>query len=169
MHNAKPVRTAIVGMFILAILAAASPASAEWRSYRNDRYGVRIDYPAHLFIPGEEPANGDGLAFETPDGSAGFVIFASRNVEGGSLTEIRDYVLSTADYSRLTYSPRGNSWFVLSGFDGDDIYYEKYAISCGGRVVNAFSIRFPTVEKPTYAPVIERMEDSFGSGGRNCP
>jgi hypothetical protein len=31
-------------------------------------------------------------------------------------------------YDEVTYRPRGRSWFVLSGYRGDDIYYEKVVL-----------------------------------------
>jgi hypothetical protein len=40
----------------------------------------------------------------------------------------------------MTYLPRGRTWFVISGYRGDDIYYEKVMFSCGGSVVNVLAI-----------------------------
>ena len=65
-------------------------------------------------------------------------------------------------YEDVTYSPSGETWFVLSGFRGDNIFYEKYLFN--DDVVSVFGIEFPTDEKPYYAPMIERIEDSFEPG-----
>jgi hypothetical protein len=51
---------------------------------------------------------------------------------------------------------------VLSGFRGDRIFYEKYFFR--GENVHAFGIEFPAERKPFYAPIIERMENSFRAG-----
>jgi hypothetical protein len=59
--------------------------------------------------------------------------------------------------------PRGRSWFVLSGYPGDDIYYEKVIFSCGGQVVNVMRL-YPTEQWDLYDPVVERMEDTFKPG-----
>jgi hypothetical protein len=66
----------------------------------------------------------------------------------------------------LTYRPRGRSWFVLSGYRGNDIYYEKVMFSCGGKVVNVMAISYPG-DRGRYDPVVERMEDTFRPG-RAC-
>lgn len=70
-------------------------------------------------------------------------------------------------YDELTYRPRGRSWFVLSGYRGDTIYYEKVMFSCRGRVVNVFAITYPVNERDIYDPVVERMENVF-KPGRAC-
>jgi hypothetical protein len=58
---------------------------------------------------------------------------------------------------------------VLSGFRGENIYYQKVMFSCGGNVINALSVTFPRAEKPFYENLIEVMEDSFKPGsGEGC-
>jgi len=52
---------------------------------------------------------------------------------------------------------------VLSGFRGDMIFYEKYLFR--GGIVVAFGMEFPGARKPFYAPIVERIEDSFRAGG----
>jgi hypothetical protein len=64
----------------------------------------------------------------------------------------------------MTYVPRGRSWFVISGYRGDDIYYEKVMFSCAGGVVNVFAISYPEALRHLYDPVVEQMEDSFRPG-----
>jgi hypothetical protein len=54
---------------------------------------------------------------------------------------------------------------VLSGHRGDQIYYEKTIFSCSGRVVNVFAIAYPEAERQRFDSVVERMENSFKSGG----
>ena len=60
----------------------------------------------------------------------------------------------------MTYVPRGRSWFVISGYRGDDIYYEKVMFSCAGSVVNVFAITYPQGLRHEYDRVVERMEAS---------
>jgi hypothetical protein len=56
---------------------------------------------------------------------------------------------------------------VLSGYRGDDIYYEKVVFSCGEQVVNVMAVTYPSGERDVYDPVVERMEDSF-KPARSC-
>jgi hypothetical protein len=71
-------------------------------------------------------------------------------------------------YDELTYRPRGRSWFVLSGYRGDTIYYEKVMFSCRDRMVNVFAITYPASQRDLYDPVVERMENTFKPGA-HCP
>ena len=70
-------------------------------------------------------------------------------------------------YEDVTYEPRGRSWFVVSGYRGDQIYYEKVIFSCGGRIVNILAIAYPEARRELFDPIVERMEDHF-KGGRRC-
>jgi hypothetical protein len=64
-------------------------------------------------------------------------------------------------YEDVTYRPRGRSWFVLSGYRDNDIYYEKVMFTCGGQVVNVMAITYPSEQRELYDSVVERMEDNF--------
>ena len=61
----------------------------------------------------------------------------------------------------MTYQRKGETWFVVSGYEGDDIFYDK-TLREGDRTAS-FRFVFPAAQKPHYAPLLEHMEDSFGS------
>ena len=71
-------------------------------------------------------------------------------------------MIHTQGYESVTYRPSGDSWLVISGFRGERIFYEKYFFRDG--IISAFGMDFPKEDKPFYAPVIERIEDSFLAG-----
>ena len=153
----------------LALLACLStealadqflPASGGWQTYINDRFGVSFDFPADVFEPQPPPDNGDGRSFRSE--SATLQIVAFHNIDGQSPSALKRELLDGDGYEDVTYSPSGETWFVLSGFRGDNIFYEKYLFN--DDVVSVFGIEFPTAEKPYYAPMIERIEDSFEAG-----
>lgn len=133
------------------------PARGGWQLYVNDRFGTRLEVPANLFTPAEPPANGDGRRFTSED--AVLEIFAWRNVDSETALSLKQRLVGAEGYTNVTYSPSGNQWLVLSGFRGDRIFYEKYFFRSGN--VHAFGIEFPAPRKPFYAPLIERMEDTF--------
>ena len=54
-------------------------AFAEWRNYKNERFGFEVTYPAHLFKPGPAPANDDGRNFSSNDGQAQISAWGSYN------------------------------------------------------------------------------------------
>jgi hypothetical protein len=97
------------------------------------------------------------------------MVGAWNNEAGQTPSEFKRWLLANTDgYDEMTYVPRGRSWFVISGYRGDDIYYEKVMFSCAGRVVNVFAITYPKDLRRHYDPVVEQMEDSFRPSNR-CP
>lgn len=142
---------------------AFTPIGAGWQTYVNARYGVRFDYPADIFTALEPPINGDGRSFASADAS--LTIFAAHNTLNESPATLKRDMMGSPDYQDVTYSPSGKTWLVLSGYRGDKIYYEKYFFRHG--TISAFGIEFPAHRKPFYAPMIERIEDSFRAGRPN--
>jgi hypothetical protein len=148
-----------------AVLLTSSAALADkfaslgsgWQRYSNDLYGTEFEFPANVFTV--TPAvSGDGRQFTSAD--ATLEIFATPNTESETTKTLRRRLLQNEQgYDDVTYAPSGENWFVLSGFRGDRIFYEKYLLK--DRVIHAFGMEFPASAKPFYAPIIERIEDSF--------
>src|ERR1700704_3803965 len=78
-----------VSALAAAAMLAASPAAAQkvWKTYKNERFGTTIEYPADRFIPQPPPDNGDGLRFIATDG-AEFTVAAINNVLDQSLAAL---------------------------------------------------------------------------------
>jgi hypothetical protein len=134
-----------------------APGPDGWQSYVNGRYGFRLDFPADVFTPEPPPDNGDGRTFTSSD--ATLQVSAFQNLESKLPAALRDELVGSEGYENVTYSPSGEDWLVLSGFRGETIFYEKYFVD--DAVISAFGIEFPKDRKPFYAPIIERIEDSF--------
>jgi len=151
----------------IALWIAGSPAAADqliprgdgWQTYINDRFGMQFEIPAD-FQPAAPPESGGGRSFDK--GDASIYIFASDNTEGDTPASFKEQMIHTQDYENVTYRPSGDSWLVISGFRGERIFYEKYFFRDG--LISAFGMDFPKEDKPLYAPVIERIENSFRSG-----
>lgn len=167
------------GLLALTVCAAGavavsrhSPKAEEnWTTYKNARFGYTLFYPAAIFATAEEREGGGGQNFVTRDGRSKIVVFGTLNAENFSPQEYRRVILNEfGGYDRMDYSPTGKTWFVLSGFRGENIYYQKVLFSCGNKVINVYSITFPTAEKPLYEELIETMEDNFKAGqGEDTP
>jgi len=140
-----------------------APAHAQsWRTYRNPRFGTTIDYPDD-FRAGRPPTNGAGLSFTRADG-ASFSIWGSHNALNHDLAALEAFIREGRTGERITYDQRGGNWFVISGVAGDAIFYERHLLSHGGRIVNGFSIRYPSRLKAQYDPIVTRMSRSFRAG-----
>ncbi len=168
----KLVRAAAAGLFVcgaglVGAAAIPDPALADrfedlgdgWQGYVNERFGTRLVFPT-IFAPAEAPEAGDGRRFHSED--ATLEVYAWENVDGESAASLKRRLIGTSGYDDVTYSPSGRTWLVISGYRGDNIFYEKYFFR--GGEIHGFGMEFPTEEKPRYAPIVEEIEDSFRAG-----
>lgn len=155
-----------LSLFVLLLVSGVAVQAADWRRFVEPEFGARALYPAHVFTPAPRDPEVPGQAFLSGDGEAKLAIGSWRNEAGESPATFRSKLLAEARYASLTYGPRGRSWFVLSGYRGDKIYYEKVMYTCGGKLVSAFAILYPAAERGLYDPIVERMEDHFRPGRR---
>jgi len=158
---------------VVLCFAAAAPAAAQtsgtphWLTYQNDRYGTTIDYP-DFFKAEPPPDNDDGRRFKSADG-AEFAVFASYGALDFDLAGYQKYILEKLGPGKaVTYQARGDDWFVISGTEGDGIFYQRYMQSHGRAVaegfVQGFVMSYPAALKETYDPIVARMAKSFRSG-----
>jgi hypothetical protein len=155
----------VLAAVLLAGTAGPSPAQEGWTTYKNERFGYSLYYPASHFEAGQPPDNGSGMTFTSRDGKAKVVVFGVNNGDRLSPQEYRRVLLQEfGGYDKLDYSPSGSTWFVLSGFRGDNIYYQKVMFTCSNAIINVFSMTFPATEKAFYEKMVERMEDRFRPG-----
>ena len=152
-----------LGATIVPGVAAADqfePVGGGWQAYVNDRYGTSLVFPANIFTPADPPENGDGRRFHSDD--ATLEVYAWENVDNENAASLKRRLVGSDGYTEVTYSPSGRNWLVLSGYRGDNIFYEKYFFR--GGEIHGFGMEFPASEKPYYAPIVERIEDSFRAG-----
>jgi hypothetical protein len=152
----------------VAVMVAMSPwlvaAGADnWLIYQNDRYGTTIDYPAR-FKAQPPPDNDDGRAFNSGD-DARFSVSASYNAFDFDLAEFQEFIVKHADPGLLiTYRAHGDNWFVISGTNGDRIFYERHLLSHDAQMTENFVMSYPASLKTTYDPIVARMAKSFRPG-----
>jgi hypothetical protein len=149
-----------------AAAAMLSPAAAQknWKTYKNERFGTTIEYPADKFIPQPPPDNGDGLRFIASD-SAEFTVAAIHNVLNQNLAALESAALKDRPLDeKITYRDRGPRWFVLSGMKADDVFYERHLLSHRGKIINDLEIIYPARLRSTYDPIVTRMSKSFSAG-----
>ena len=154
-------------LFTTVIAAGIVPAIAGWSHERDAELGFAYSYPSALF----DRIEGDGKPsfhyFVSENSEAKFLVGGWDNSAGQSPESLKRWMLdNVGGYDELTYRPRGRSWFVLSGYRGNAIYYEKVMFSCADRIVSVFAITYPIAQRDLYDPVVERMENAFKPGNR---
>jgi hypothetical protein len=134
-------------------------------TYRNERFGFQLAYPSEIFEPGEAPKDGQGMVFVSRDGVAQLLVSAGRNTTGETLGSYRRFVLSKSyAKARIDYAPVRSSWFVLSGTNGDTMFYERITFRCGGRVIYGWQMTYPVAERQIYDPIVEAVHRSYRPG-----
>ena len=161
-------RRSLILFSVAAVIAINGAAAQSWQRYVNPRYGFSIEYPPQ-FRAEPPPANGDGRNFAAADG-AHFSVSGELNNPGDkerTIPEFEAYLRSVSggsDYAHVTYRFANAESLVLSGFRGDQVFYEKYILSQHGQVINAFVVIYPTRAKALYDPIVARMSKSFHAG-----
>jgi hypothetical protein len=160
----------IIPRFVIALLfvmlsSQLSRAIEQWIDQRDPQFGYRYSYPGAMF----SSVVGDGKPgfhyFASKETNAKFLVGAWDQQGGDTPEHFKRWMIANAGgYEDITYQPHGRSWFVLSGYRGDQIYYEKVMFSCGNRMVNILAIAYPVAERDHFDPAVERMEDSFKAG-----
>lgn len=83
--------------------------------------------------------------FVSPDGSARL----SANQLKADPSDLDGDMDSIAyrDGERITYEKRGRSWIAVSGYRGDEIFYRKSNLACGGSRWNNVELQYPREDK----------------------
>ncbi len=133
-------------------------ASVEMVSYTNGRFGFSVQRPKN-FKPLRSPDNGGGQAFAGP-GGAELRVWGSYN----SLDQTVEQAYSEAKATRarsgeVTYAAQKDNWYVLSGFEGDGVFYEKFILADGQ--ITGLEMTYPRSKKATYDPIVGRVAKSL--------
>jgi hypothetical protein len=168
-------RLASIVLMLLVPLCSAAQAielrhGADWRLYRNDRYGVTLSVPERYFRPERRSPAGDADLFVSHTGSARLLVGALRNSDRHTVASYQREV-ERRSYSgfQVTYRKAGRDWFVVSGRGQGKIFYEKVIFSCVGRLINSFALVYDARASHVYDRVVEAIEPTLRPGGCQAP
>lgn len=135
-----------------------------FNTYLNERFGFCIDYP-FMFVALEESGSGDGRKFRA--GNAMLVVYRDfitdddfiweRNMKKAYTKALAEY---EADNIQVAYKVVKKDFFVISGYDGESVFYRK-TISPEPGVYATAVITYDRSEKILYDPLVERIFSSF--------
>jgi hypothetical protein len=155
--------------FALAVPAQTREVVSGWVSYVNERFGFTFRYPTSVFEPERRTEAGDGEVFAGVRGLEGrLLVGALENADRHTVASYMNFIRreSYSGYN-IDYAPRGQTWFVLSGENDQNVFYEKVMFSCGGRIISSFALLYPIASKAMFDPVVEGVEKTFRPG-QNC-
>jgi hypothetical protein len=148
---------------------AATTATPTYDTYCNARFGYCVAYPAGLLYPQPESGNGDGRVFKSKDGANTLTVWGRLNqdVEGNPILLETQYdedlqTLAQSDNGVekvITYQKCGKTFFVISGYEGPKIFYQKTVLK--GDVFAYALLEYQEAEKERYNPVSDSVFASF--------
>jgi hypothetical protein len=156
----------ILVAFVVSVAAAQAQYRAnEWVPYTNERFGFSLRYPGDVFELERSSEAGDGQAFAGRRGHGRLLVGALANTDGYTVESYRRFI-SEQSYSayNISYTQRGQAWFVLSGEGNGTVFYEKVMFSCGGSIINSFALLYPVASKSHFDPIVEGIEKTFRPG-----
>jgi len=141
-------------LLFIGSLMLASPAASTYKTYHNQRFGYRIDYPAD-FRPQPEAGNGDGRRFLSPDGQAELSAYAGYNALDDGLAGNRKLARHywQAQHATLTLDQLTHTGYVLSGQVTGRIFYEKTVLK--NNTLTTFVWKYPAARKAAMDAVIQ--------------
>ena len=153
-----------LGLAVVLLLEALAPGHAQeqYRTYRNERFGVTADVPRD-WRAGPPPANGDGLRFTSPDGTASISVSGSFNA-GDTVGEAMENEQLADDGETIVYRAKQERMSVVSGTRGGIIFYRKAVLTCRDEIVNRVSSEYPAPRKAAFDALVSHVSASLRGG-----
>jgi hypothetical protein len=146
---------------VVAAPPAASSSEIAYASYKNERFCFQLDTPRGMLAE-PPPENGDGQSWKSTDGAAEIkawganIVVAEQSIDALFADESKD---SPVKSRKVTLKAKGAGSFVVSGYEGGEIFYEKYLFAADHYV--AFVARYAPSGKAWWDRAVERMAASF--------
>lgn len=161
----------------LVVTAAAGPAArsgapVRWVLHHNTSFGFALKYPADLFPSVGKSFDINDRLLVSGDGRALMRIHSEQNTAGVTIAKYRA-ALVAGRYAGavLDYAPQRDSWFVLSGTLGEEMFYERVTFSCDRRSLHGWLLTYPVSERTLYDGIVEEIHRSYRHGnlpGERC-
>ena len=145
--------------------ARARAKPAQWTVHQNTRFGFALKYPQDVFTTESNEREINDRLLISGDGR-GLLRIHSRPTPT-SITRYRTSLVA-GRYAGATfdYAPQRESWFVLSGTLGEEMFYERVTISCDRRSIHGWLLTYPVAERSFYDPIVEEIHRSYKYGDR---
>ncbi len=157
----------ILVSLLLTLIAVEFTLAAplDWQTYRHPERGFSIALPVEGF---SSAPTGRGVTLLEAEGRGQIDVYGAANAAGLTPREFEAALLGAERIREVTYSRRGASWFVISGYyhrendtSDDLIFYAKFMFSPDGATLSAFEASYPLADRVRFDPIIERMEDTL--------
>jgi hypothetical protein len=136
-----------------------------YQSFRDARLGLQGEYPPGVFPNAHQDS--DGWKFTSSDNACRFYVTRGDNQLSATAEDFEK--LSELYYRdkgvSVTYHTGADRWYVVSGIDHDDMFYEKGVVSRDGKRIAVLLIQYPIALKSSFAPIVKQMSHAFWTIG----
>lgn len=152
-------------LFSIALLLQNSKFFAQtgFNQYCNARFGFCISYP-NTFKGQGESENGDGQEFISADGKCSLLVYrdyreAFYESEAECKTQSYFSDITSDETKQVTYKKKAENFYVVSGYQGSMIFYQKTIFTEQGMMTAIFT--YPTAQKAKYDSYCSKLLDTF--------
>jgi hypothetical protein len=150
-------------LFLTTIFSSNLFGQLVYKDYCNARFGFCISYPNTFNAQGESD-NGDGQEFISADGKSSLLVYKDGRetlYESPDECKSQSYLsdLSSDETKKITYSKMGENFYVVSGYQGSMIFYQKTIFTDSGMMTAVFT--YPSYQKSIYVTVCSKIFESF--------
>lgn len=138
-------------------------AQTTFNEYCNARFGFCISYPSNFKAQGESD-NGDGQEFLSMDGKSSLLVYRDgREVLYESDSECKNQSflsdVTSDETKKVTYKKMGDRFYVVSGYEGSSIFYQKTIFTDEGMMTAIFT--YPASQKAKYDSYCLKVFETF--------
>ena len=157
----------VLGLGAGIVLPRAPVLAADnhtWKVYTNVRFQYSICYPEDILVPQGESENSDGQKFLAKDG-AKLIVFGRNNPLNEQVKDaFEDTASRLAGPGKVTYKVIRPGWFVVSGENGNSLFYAKTLYA--HEQFKSFELNYDSSASTVYKPVLTRLAGCFVNTGR---
>jgi len=148
---------------VFLVIANFTLTQSSYNQYCNARFGFCVSYPNTFKAQGESD-NGDGQEFISADGKSSLLVYRDgREAIYESEAECRSqsYLsdITSDETKQVTYKKKGDNFYVVSGYQGSMIFYQKTIFTEQGMMTAVFT--YPTAQKAKYDAYCSKLLETF--------
>jgi len=157
-------------MLLLALpcFSGMAQPSPQYETYCNSKYGYCVDYPSKILLPQGESGSGDGQVFESKDKENSLTIYRDLrdNMDPDVKFDIVTAYKEDIDVSEsrakktVTYKKLGKTFYIVSGYEGKKIYYQKTFLSEDSQLVTCRLVYLES-DKQLYNTLLDHIMKSL--------
>lgn len=151
-------------VILVLFLVQIAQAQQKYQEYKNSRYGFSVLIPNSLRNV-EHSVNGDGCTFWDPLTEFRVIVAGGRVYKENQedVIQIQElYKKELTEHESITYSLLKDGYYVVSGYDGAEIFYIKRYFD--GEQEQTLVIKYFKSDKDEYDTMINKISKSFVQG-----